>query len=75
MEEELKAVNDTEIEKTIAEAFEKLVGVGCKCKIVSRLYINSRSYINPGKTVFKIEIEQIGDRGGDIVEDHVKSPL
>jgi hypothetical protein len=53
MEEELKAVNDIEIEKKIAEAFEKLVGSGCKCKLVSR------SYANPDKAIFKIEIRHI----------------
>ena len=52
MEKELKAMNDTEIEETIAEAFDKLVG-GCKCKLVSR------SYANPDKAVLKIELTPI----------------
>jgi len=58
MEKELKAINDAEIEKTIAESFDKLVG-GCKCKLISR------SYPKPEKAILKIEIRQIENK--DIV--------
>lgn len=52
MEEELKGLSEKTIEEAIAKTFGELVGSGCKCKILSR------TYSNPEKTIFKIEIKQ-----------------